>query len=875
MPLRLKEVAKISLGPAERRGILDKGGAEVVGGVAIARFGANPLQTIEQLKLKIAEIAPGLPSKKLADGTTSQLSIVPFYDRSVLIQQTLGTLEEALLLELLVTLLVVVVMVRKVRASLLIASLLPVAVLLVFVAMRYFKVEANIVALSGIAIAIGTMVDLGIVLTENILSRLKEQANKQPTIRTIYQAAAEVAPALLTAVATTIVSFIPVFTLEAAEGKLFGPLAFTKTAALIAALLVTLLFVPAAAHLLFRSWAVPKQLQNVLAKLQPLLPYGLLGIGFIALLAGWQWLGAVLLLLGLAQLAEAFISSERFKSRFKSIEEQEGATAPRQRSKRQQLLHLLKKAARFLLRHLRPIIVACVVLVLLAQEWLPLGPSRSTASNFLFVALLVGLLLVFFLLLQHYYRPLLSWCLHNKKLFLLLPASLLLLGTMSWLGFAQLFGFVATTADAAGLNIRTSRPWSAMVHAFPGIGSEFMPALSEGSYLLMPSAMPHAGISYNREVLQQLDRRVASIPEVELVVGKLGRAATALDPAPISMFENVVNYKPEYAVDAKGRRQRFLVDEEGRFVTRDGRRLTNAEAVSQQLPLQQLQPAADGSFYRNWRPHITSEDDIWQEIARLTQLPGVTSAPKLQPIETRLIMLQTGMRAPMGIKVYGPSLPVIQSFALQLEQLLQQVPSVKKEAVFADRIVGKPYLHLNIDRAAIARYGLSIEQVQQVIETAIGGQALTTTVEGRERYQVRLRYPRELRNSPEAIKNILVSAGSGRQIPLGQLVELEYVQGPQAIKSEDTFLVGYVLFDKVPGTADGQGSHRCAAADSAANCQRTAGGAAGGELPLFGQLREPAAGRAAAKYYCAAGAGHCAADSVPAISVGGSFADGV
>jgi Cu(I)/Ag(I) efflux system membrane protein CusA/SilA len=215
-----------------------------------------------------------------------------------------------------------------------------------------------------------------------------------------------------------------------------------------------------------------------------------------------------------------------------------------------------------------------------------------------------------------------------------------------------------------------------------------------------------------------------------------------------------------------------------------------------------LIPDRDGQFFRNWRPGIKSPDDIWDEIVKVTKIPGVTSAPKLQPIETRLIMLQTGMRAPMGIKVYGPNLKVIESFGLALEGILKQVPSVKAEAAFADRIVGKPYLHLNIDRVAAARYGLNVEDVQLFIESAIGGMNVTTTVEGRERFPVRVRYPRELRDNPESIKKMLVSTPVGAQIPLGELVEIEYVRGPQMIKSENTFLTGYVLFDRKEGYAE-------------------------------------------------------------------------
>ena len=251
VPIRVKDIGVVSLGPATRRGLLDKDGAEVVGGVVVARYGSNPLHVINNVKEKIKEIASGLPKKTLANGVESQLTIVPFYDRTELIYETLGTLEEALSLELLITILVVIVMVLNLRASILISSLLPIAVLMVFIAMRYFGIDANIVALSGIAIAIGTMVDLGIVLSENVIKHVDEASPGQKLINTIYNAAAEVSSAIVTAVATTIVSFVPVFTMEAAEGKLFRPLAYTKTFALIASLIVTLIILPSLAHWVF------------------------------------------------------------------------------------------------------------------------------------------------------------------------------------------------------------------------------------------------------------------------------------------------------------------------------------------------------------------------------------------------------------------------------------------------------------------------------------------------------------------------------------------------------------------------------------------------------------------------------------------------
>ncbi len=235
---------------------------------------------------------------------------------------------------------------------------------------------------------------------------------------------------------------------------------------------------------------------------------------------------------------------------------------------------------------------------------------------------------------------------------------------------------------------------------------------------------------------------------------------------------------------------------------KNGEAYSNDELLTKNISPDELVPDDKGNYFRNWRKHIKSSDDIWKEIVAVTKIPGVTSAPKLQPIETRLVMLQTGMRAPMGIKVYGSDLQTIEEFGLKLEGILKQVPSVKAEAAFADRIVGKPYIHLNINRDEISRYGLNVEDVQQSIETAIGGMKVSSTVEGRERFPIRVRYPRELRDDPESLGKILIPTPTGAQIPLSQLVDMEYVRGPQAIKSENTFLVGYVLFDKKEGFAE-------------------------------------------------------------------------
>ncbi|NCU35567.1 efflux RND transporter permease subunit [Candidatus Falkowbacteria bacterium] len=785
IPIRIKDIAVVTLGPASRRGALDKDGAEVVGGVVVARFGANPLQVINNVKDKIKEISPGLPKKVLPDGTESQLTIVPFYDRSGLIHETLGTLEEAISLQILIVILVVIVMVFNLRASFLISSLLPIAVLMVFIAMRYFHVDANIVALSGIAIAIGTMVDLGVILSENIIKHIDEAPPEQKLITTIYNGASEVSSAILTAVSTTIVSFIPVFTMQAAEGKLFGPLAFTKTFALIAALIISLFIMPMLAH-----WFFGVKIKN--NKIRKWLNILLIPIGIAALIAGQTWGGLILLAFGVVGVVKEF-RGKRFGINKEKLKTGTSRSAPQQR---------IEAFFSWALAHAEVIIVVVGVVWLLAKYWLPLGPAKSLVINVLFVALLVTIILGFFLILEYFYKPILRWCLNNKVTFLLIPAFLILFGAVTWLGFSNIFGFVAKGFDGLGWNVRTTKVWSGLTHTFPAIGKEFMPSLNEGSFLLMPTSMPHSGFEYNRKVLGQLDMLLTNIPEVELTVGKLGRAESALDPAPISMYENVINYRPQYMLNEKGHRVRFKVDKNDRFILNNGDTLSNTEALQRGVTLAQLIPDNKGNYYRNWRQEIKSPDDIWDEIIKVAKIPGVTSAPKLQPIETRLVMLQTGMRAPMGIKVYGPDLPTIEDFGMQLEEVLKEVPSVKAEAVFADRIVGKPYLHLNIDRDEISRYGLNVEDVQQTIETAIGGMKITSTVEGRERFPVRVRYPRELRDDPEALGKILIPTPTGAQIPISQIVDFEYVRGPQAIKSEETFLVGYVLFDKREGFSE-------------------------------------------------------------------------
>ncbi len=758
VPVRLKDVARINFGPATRRGGLDKGGAEAVGGVVVARYGTNPLEAIEHVKDKIKEIAPGLPSKTLEDGTVSKVTIVPFYDRTGLIKETLGTLEEALSLEILISIIVVIVLVLNLRASVLISSLLPIGVLIIFITMRQFGVDANIVALSGIAIAIGVMVDVGVVFTENIIRHIELPQNVgkkgKQLLQVVYEGTIEVAGAVVTALMTTIISFLPVFAMEAAEGKLFRPLAFTKTFAMLAALLIGLVLIPTFAHVVFSikyNKTKSKQIWNSLLVLA----------GIILSIWSGNYVALALTAFGI-----------------------NGLLADRWPEHRKNWTNYINIA-----------ITLVVVVFFLTQAWMPLGAQNSLFTNVLFVILIVTIVLGFLMLVVRFYPQILQWCLSHKWAFLTLPILIIVFGITTWQGFDKLYGFMPRA-------VKETKFWANATEKFPGLGKEFMPSLDEGSFLLMPTTMPHSGIEENLDVIRLLDKKVNAIPEVEMVVGKWGRANSALDPAPVSMYENVINYKSEYILNEDGHRMRFKVNNEGAYLLKDGSTYNPKEEGFQLIEKEKLVEDKNGEYFRQWRDEIHSPNDIWNEIIAKATIPGLTSAPKLQPIQTRLVMLQTGMRAPMGIKVFGPDLESIEKVGLQLETELQHVEGVEPVSVFADRVVGKPYLELELKREALARYGLTVQDLQTVIGSAIGGMQLTTTVEGRERFPVRLRYAREFRDNPEELQNILIPTKSGMQIPLGDLVDLSYTRGPQMIKSENTFLVGYVIFDKKEGYAE-------------------------------------------------------------------------
>jgi Cu(I)/Ag(I) efflux system membrane protein CusA/SilA len=730
VPVRIKDVAFVNFGPATRRGGLDKEGIEAVGGVVVARYGSNPMEVIDNVKAQITAMNAGLPQKTLADGTVSKVTLVPFYDRTNLIRETIGTLETALSHEILICIIVVLVLIFNIRASIVISSLLPIAVLTTFIIMRYTGVDANIVALSGIAIAIGVMVDVGVVIVENIVRNMKaapppafpEGEGDSPSLverraggeALIYRSVREVSGALSTGMLTTIVSFLPVFVMQAQEGKLFKPLAFTKTFALISAFILGFALLPTIAYYVLGKWKrnkanePVKQPDNLFTKL----------IQYVRQKGKWAGTGIVLF----------------------------------------------------------------AVVYLLTSVWLPLGTKTGFFLNLLFVVVAIGLIIGVLWALVVFYERILRWCLDNRRKFMLIPAATLFCGVLIW----------------------------------RNMGQEFMPALDEGSFLLMPTTMPHTGIEQNRSLIGALDRRITAIPEVELTIGKWGRVNSALDPAPVQMFENTINYRPEYILDENGHRQRFKTNGNGEFLTPSPPTplrgdsevyLSSEEIMSRFSPPEGgwgalLVPDRHGDYFRQWRPHIRNTGDIWQEIVNVTHLPGLTSAPKLQPIEARQVMLSTGMRAPMGLKVSGPDLESIEQGGQALEAALKTVPSILPSTVFYDRAVGAPYVEIQLNRRNMARYGVTVSDLQEVIGAAVGGMTLTTTVEGRERFPVRLRYPRELRDNPEALRRIIIPTATGVQIPLSEVADIDYAKGAQMIQSENTFLTGYVIFDKQAGQAE-------------------------------------------------------------------------
>jgi Cu(I)/Ag(I) efflux system membrane protein CusA/SilA len=728
-PIQVRHVATVTLGPEFRRGALDKHGREAVGGVALMRYGENPLRVVEGLKAAIEKLAPGLPKKTLADGRVSQVRIVPFYDRTDIVKETVNTLREALTEEALMAALVIVIFLLHLRSTVSVLITLPLSVCLCFVLMFAFGVDSNIMSLAGLAIAIGDVADMGIIMTENIYRHIASGDARRSFFDEVYQGASEVGGAIVTAVSNTLISFIPVFFLTDQEGKLFRPLAFTKTFAIGASVVLALTVVPLVCYLLFRP-------------------------------VKWRR-GAVFVMAGVLGAASAAVVHAIF------VASAGGSVY-----------------SGWPMSIVVGVIVALAFVRMTRERFLPLEQNPVSRG------------------ISRIYAPTLRWILAHKKTFLILPVLVLFTGMTVWLGIGVTLKPVEWLVNlgaehprlelnqwrsqqlefadgSTGSRMQWRRPTEAERHEemakgvtvtgetriFPGLGREFMPPLDEGSFLYMPSLLPQAGLGPAIEVNAKQDLAIASVPEVESVVGKIGRAESALDPAPITMMESIIILKPE-----------------SQWRVLPVRRWFSDWPAVLKAPLRWMAP----------EERRITKNEILGDLQQRTAMPGVLPT-WLQPIQTRLTMLQTGFRAMMGVKIYGSDLKQIERVGLQIEALLKQVPGATD--VVADRIVGKPYLEFEIDRDRIARYGVNIRDVQDVIEMAIGGMNLMESVEGRERYPIRVRYLREFREDIPELEKTLVPSSTMAQVPLAQVVTIKSVLGPQEIKGERGLLVGYVTMN--------------------------------------------------------------------------------
>ncbi|MBA7470537.1 Cation efflux system protein CusA [subsurface metagenome] len=567
VPVLLRDVARVELTPDERRGITEVDGeGEAVTGIALQRFGGNALTVIQNVKDRLAEMAPSLPKG---------VSIDAVYDRSELIDRAIETLKRTLVEESIIVALVCVVFLLHARSALVAIITLPIGVLISYVFMYLLGLSSNIMSLGGIAIAIGAMVDAAIVMIENAHKHLEHAPKDKPRGEVLIEAAIEVGPALFFSLLVITVSFLPIFALEAQEGRMFKPLAFTKTFAMAAAALLSVTLVPALMFLFVRGKIMPE--------------------------------------------------------------------------------------------------------------------SRNPVNRFLIWI----------------YRPVIHTVLRFKVLTILI--ALVVLGGSLWPALQ--------------------------------LGTEFMPTLNEGTLLYMPTTPPGLSVTKAAELLQTQNKIIKSFPEVSSVWGKAGRASTATDPAPTEMFETVINLKPE----------------------------------------------------NEWRSGMTMEKLI-AEMDKALQFPGVSNAWTM-PIKARIDMLSTGIRTPIGIKVYGTDLAEIEKLARQIEAVVREVPGTT--SAFAERVMGGYYLNVDPDRGQLARYGLTIGDVQSMISMALGAEAVTTTVEGRERYTVSMRYPRDYRSDPQAIATqLLIPIADGGTVPLGQVAKVGLARGPATIRTENSQLAVYIYVDQ-------------------------------------------------------------------------------
>lgn len=566
-PIRVKDVATVQTGPGFRRGALDKSGVEAVGGVVTMRFGENPKQVIDRVKERLKVVREGLPEGVI---------ISAFYDRTVLIEKTMKTVYNALTEEIIITVFVILLFLLHFKSSILVTLTLPFGVGISFILMKLLNIDSNVMSLSGMVIAIGSMVDMGIIMTENIYSHLsqKPNASKKERVEIIVKSAREVGPAILTAVLTTIVTFLPVFALDGSEGKLFGPLAWSKTLAMFGSVVVAIILVPALSVFLLNG------------KLKPV--------------------------------------------------------------------------------------------------------EKNKISS----------------LILRLYKPALEWVLEHRKIFFIAPILLMLLGG----------------------------------YAFNQLGKEFMPSLNEGDILYMPVTTPDVSMSKARELLAYTDKVLSDHPLVDYVVGKLGRANTAIDPAPVAMFESIIKLVPK----------------------------------------------------EQW-PEGKSIYEIMQDLDATVQIPGLVNSWDF-PIQTRIGMISTGIKTQIGIKVFGSELKVLETLAAEIAKKVKNVRGAP-ENIYAEQITGKPYIEFDIDRVAASRYGINTGTINKILQTAVGGMTIGQFYEGRERYPIRVRYKKELRDRIDNLRRVLVPSPLGQHIPLEELAKISIVTGPAMIQSENGMLRSLVSFN--------------------------------------------------------------------------------
>jgi len=565
-PIRLKDLARVGYGPGFRRGALDKNGIESVGGVVTMRFGENPKIVIDKVKQQLLVIEKGLPLG---------VKLVPFYDRTEVIERTIGTVYSALTQEIIVTIIVILLFLLHFKSSILVSLTLPFGVGISFILMKVLGIDSNVMSLSGLVIAIGSMVDMGIIMTENIYSDLASQpkAKDKERVQIIIKSAREVGPAILTAVSTTIVTFLPVFGLEGSEGKLFGPLAWAKTLAMFGAVIVSIILVPA---------------------------------------------------------------------------------------------------------------LSCY---LLKGPLVPIEKNKITKT------------------LLYYYQRILSWTLDHRKIFIIFPITLLILG----------------------------------IYSYAKLGKEFMPSLNEGEILYMPVTTPDVSMTKARELLSYTDKILKAHPLVEDAIGKLGRVNSAIDPAPIGMFETVVKLIP-----------------------------------------QEKWPAGKSIY------------DIMNDLDAEIQIPGLVNA-WLFPIENRISMISTGIKTQIGIKIFGDNLKTLEDIGKKIGKQIESINGAY--GVYAEQITGKPYIEFDIDRVAASRFGINTGTINSILQTAVGGMIIGQFYEGRQRFPIRVRYKKELRDRVDELKKVLVPSPLGQHIPIEQLAKIKIVTGPAAIQSENGLLRSLVLLN--------------------------------------------------------------------------------